>query len=453
MSKDGLEARGTQRLEGRLFGCCLWTELGDVMIGECELLGTGMIKDTTMDNVRLCVRLAWRLRERTENIAMLATMDDETMTRVGMMSIAAGRHQQHYTELGIVLAKRTLVWMEPEAVTRLLLVLQTNAMRVPDGANGSPLAVALYAYGSAANHSCAPSAIAAFSKSALELIVCRRLGANEPVTVGYVDVGIPKPVRRFLLYDSWNFRCACERCREESGGDVVCADCGQGITCDSDTMWRLFESLGDSEWYCGQDARKRYGAFCAEEPQLPAHGCARAAVGAQEAISLASKASQLAGISHKPKLRFAELVWQLVFGADKRLLVVRGYFWRCAALRYALHCVNVANEMKAEEDMLPLFSSAARVNEMIWQAYEDSWLDGPLALGCAISQIRCDAWLASLKMERSLHVGMESHEHTAKVRVAIERAKVLAARVYSQCRASHAICEDLIRTIFEITGE
>jgi hypothetical protein len=66
---------------------------------------------------------------------------------------------------------------------------------------------------------------------------------------------------------------------------------------------------------------------------------------AEWTVSLCSlQASELAAVAPKPKLRFAECVWQLAFG-DKKLFNRTGYFWRCAALRYALHAVNVANEV------------------------------------------------------------------------------------------------------------
>lgn len=422
--------------------------------GECDFLASAAKERAVVDNVRLCLRMAWRMRER-EGDDVLCVLDRETLRRMEELATQC-RDSQHYVELGTVLAARSLVWMEPAAVTKLLIVLQTNAMRIPDGNTGAPLAVGLYAFGSAANHACAPSAIALFSKCALELVVCRQLAAGEPITVGYIDVRIPRPIRRFLLYDSWNFDCACQTCSAGEVGELICADCGKLLTCDNELLWTLFECLGDSEWYCGEEPKKRFFRYCGGgvEDSGGHHVCPRASASAKEAISLASKASQLAAISHKPKHRFAELVWTLIFVGEKKLLVPHGYFWRCAALRYALHCVNVANEVGVEEDMVPLFDSAARVNEFLWRAFEESWDDGPLALGCLISQIRCDAWLASYKMEKDLRgsQGMQSAEHTNKVRIALDKAQKLAVKIYSNCKCKHTICEDLLQTIGEITG-
>jgi hypothetical protein len=231
---------------------------------------------------------------------------------------------------------------------------------------------------------------------------------------------------------------------------VLCSTCGAAVDCaDAATEWRLYESIGDSEWEGGEAVKARFLEYAERLAPTALHSCINALDNAAAAISVAQKASELAAVAPKPKLRFAELVWRLGF-ADKRLLKSGGYFWRCAALRYALHAVNVANEVATEEEMLPLFESAAELNCSLWRALECSWLDRPLVLGCLISQIRCDAWLASFKMENA-RVGSETHR--AKVEDAMRRAQTICSSLFGECRAPHAMAQDLVRTIKDVTGQ
>lgn len=379
----------------------------------------------------------------------------------------------HYQGMAELLSARWLVWLDSAAIATMLMQLHTNAMRVPDGANGSPLAVALYPMASAANHACDATTVACFAKHALELIVVApALASGQPITVGYVDVRIPRAIRQWLLYDTWAFVCQCALCTGSDAleREITCSSCKvptslvepavslshslqEPIACpDEELTWKLFESLGDSEWHCANDARDRFTAFCARVRPLAscsAHPCADALQGARTAVQAAVNASELAAVSPTPKLRFAELVWMLVI--RKGLVAPGGYYWRCAAMRYALHSVNVASsDGRPEAEQVPLFQTAARVNEELWRQLRHSWPDRPLVLGCMLSQVRCDAFVSSYLSEQARGPSPDALRAWNAAEAGLAEASTVARELFACSKLPHRLLTDLRQTRIEL---
>jgi hypothetical protein len=70
--------------------------------------------------------MAFRMRDR-EECPLLCPISPETMLRMEALAAVFANNPTHYAELGAVLARRLLTWLEPLMVTKYLLNLQTNA--------------------------------------------------------------------------------------------------------------------------------------------------------------------------------------------------------------------------------------------------------------------------------------------------------------------------------------
>ena len=85
-------------------------------------------------------------------------------------------------------------------------------------ASGMGAGTALYGAPSLLNHSCDPNVEVSWARDATATFrASRRVEANEPLTVAYVDVSRDVAARRERLAFAYGFECQCERCVEEAG--------------------------------------------------------------------------------------------------------------------------------------------------------------------------------------------------------------------------------------------
>ena len=85
-------------------------------------------------------------------------------------------------------------------------------------ASGMGAGTALYGAPSLLNHSCDPNFEVSWARDATATLrASRRVEANEPLTVAYVDVSRDVAARRERLAFAYGFECQCERCVEEAG--------------------------------------------------------------------------------------------------------------------------------------------------------------------------------------------------------------------------------------------
>ena len=85
-------------------------------------------------------------------------------------------------------------------------------------ASGMGAGTALYGAPSLLNHSCDPNVEVSWARDATATFrASRRVEANEPLTVAYVDVSRDVAARRERLAFAYGFECGCERCVEEAG--------------------------------------------------------------------------------------------------------------------------------------------------------------------------------------------------------------------------------------------
>ena len=273
----------------------------------------------------------------------------------------------------------------PEEVRRALLRLHCCAMRVPDPADGGPLAVGLYATASAANHSCAPSAAAIFdARGLLSLLALRPLAAGQELLLCYVDSALPRLLRRFQLHDTWRIaRCDCTRCTTEP-------DAFRGRLA-PELLFDAYAAFGNSSRDGGPAVRARFLAYAAAQPDEPAQGTEDADWRA--AIDFARKAAELAGAAHHPALRFAELVHGYL---DKRPLLfpVGSYFWAAATQRLALQLVKTASSLP-EAEMVVMLQRAREVNASLADSLTGNMEQLPTLLGIHIINARALLWEAS----------------------------------------------------------
>ena len=84
--------------------------------------------------------------------------------------------------------------------------------------SGMGAGTALYGAPSLLNHSCDPNVEVSWARDATATFrASRRVEANEPLTVAYVDVSRDVAARRERLAFAYGFECGCERCVEEAG--------------------------------------------------------------------------------------------------------------------------------------------------------------------------------------------------------------------------------------------
>ena len=100
-----------------------------------------------------------------------------------------------------------------------------------------PLGLALFGVGGAANHSCAPTALAHFDASAggglqQRLRVTSALASGAELTIAYCEVGAPTHARRAELQRGYFFQCGCARCAAAAAveAQLLLAPAGSGLT-------------------------------------------------------------------------------------------------------------------------------------------------------------------------------------------------------------------------------
>jgi hypothetical protein len=169
--------------------------------GECTVAA-----DRVEDSVRLCLRFLFR-GEPSRPLGDVA-------------ALLSPAERQHFSDLARVLAARLVARghgsFDEEKVERALLQLHCCGMRVPDPADGSPMACALYATASAAMHSCRPSCFALFdAQGVLSLVTTGPVEKGQELSLSYIDERAPRLLRQFQLYDTWRInRCRCAECEE-----------------------------------------------------------------------------------------------------------------------------------------------------------------------------------------------------------------------------------------------
>ena len=108
------------------------------------------------------------------------------------------------------------------------LVYNVHGIKVPehDGARSADVTIGLgvYALGSLANHSCAPSAVTAFSGHTMSLVALTPLAAGQEVTISYgPDASVEPSVdrRREQLQRKYAFICGCAACSAQLANELL----------------------------------------------------------------------------------------------------------------------------------------------------------------------------------------------------------------------------------------
>lgn len=115
----------------------------------------------------------------------------------------------------VPVALSVLTVLGASAVMRLIGLVRCNGFTAYDSSL-EPCVLALYPRAARVNHSCDPTAVAAFKPSAdgpvLSLRACTLLTAGSTVTISYDDPATPRARRRSRLSRAYYFHCGCARC-------------------------------------------------------------------------------------------------------------------------------------------------------------------------------------------------------------------------------------------------
>jgi hypothetical protein len=100
--------------------------------------------------------------------------------------------------------------------------VRCNVFTICD-AEFKPRGIGLFPLGALFNHSCAPNCVALYDShgggtTVTQLVrTIAPVRAGEQLTIAYVDVGMPTPLRQHDLQDSYFFVCRCARCERFAG--------------------------------------------------------------------------------------------------------------------------------------------------------------------------------------------------------------------------------------------
>jgi hypothetical protein len=175
--------------------------------GECMVAG----KYTEDPFVRLAIRFL--IARRTLNDRASAALHE--LIRVRLPEDSRLRDVEVSQALEARFAARLpALGVSAQDILEALEMLQGNATTVDDDRTMTTIGNALFVTLSATNHSCCPNAIALFDNAGgLTLLSVRPLQAGEEITVSYVQVVLPRLLRRFQLSEGWAIDfCQCNAC-------------------------------------------------------------------------------------------------------------------------------------------------------------------------------------------------------------------------------------------------
>ena len=381
--------------------------------GECKAVG-----DRKEDLVRLAARFLFRLNQ-DKNVPARA---HELCADSG----GAEEEQQHYTELSFLLSGRLtaqgcrVTAMECRKTFARLLC---NVMRVLDGADGAPLASALYLTGSAANHSATPNASPLFAGPRLLMVAKRPIEADGIVTLSYIDDQLPRGLQRHLLR-KWNIIIPDD---DENDACWFCSVCQKSVSLPSDVLWSLYESVGDSGTTGGPKERElflKHASKC--DTAAPCHS--EAIQDAHSLATFAAQATEAASVAHFPGHRAAELIW----GRVQKCARPGSYFWITALRRFALHSVKISKMIAGEAELHTLLLKAVDLNQMLTKHLTDS----VSLLGCFLTMTKSLMWIIAYEPSPDIH---------KQLRECMGRTRELERRIFRplEGEVKHALQTDM----------
>ena len=350
---------------------------------ECNVMSRMSENKEPTDMLRLCLRLVSRMNHQKEcDKDKQSAFDNERFDSFALDSSCDSI--EYYQQLSFLISKHlkdvypTLKVSENE-VMKVLLVLRTNVMRIPKGEDGSELGVGLFNVSSLTNNHCEPNCVIMFAGNALEMVTVKPIKKGEQLFISYVDNRIPRSLRRFMLFDHWNFVCGCSKCSEEKNyGDFG-------------TLFDLYKSIGDSESFCTDEKKEKYLSFCQSHEEQHEKDQRFDAKGV---IEHASKCAQLSATSNYPAFRFSELMYSFI--KDK---ITSGYFFECVLHRFALNCVAINPSIKNEAELRSNLKLCFDLNESFVEQVKETNERLPFFLGKYLAMAKCLLWELSYQME------------------------------------------------------
>lgn len=111
----------------------------------------------------------------------------------------------------------------------LLRAVRCNAFTTHDS-ELRPTGIGLFPLAATLNHSCAPNAVVLFdgARGGARVRAVAAVPAGDEVTIAYVDVAAPTPLRRAELLAGYDFACACRRCARYAAAEEDAPAPGEG---------------------------------------------------------------------------------------------------------------------------------------------------------------------------------------------------------------------------------
>lgn len=385
--------------------------------GECSVLSRMATNRDDNDTLRVCLRFLFRKQYKDFDATKQSQFDIE---RLKDLAYEPSQDDQYYKELAVVVLNHLkncfpTFKLEVNDVVKTMLMMKTNCMRIPKGEDGSELGVGLYNIASFANHSCSPNMIVMFCGNSLEYVATKEIKEGEQLFISYIDNRIPKCLRRFMLFENWNFVCSCFCCENEEPSNV-------------ETIWELYKTVGESATYCTDKKKEKYLEYCEkyEKNDVVAND------DDLKVIEFAKKCSESSVSSNFPGLRFSELVYN--FSKDK---LRKGYFSECLLHRYALQCVSINPMIKEEKELRSNLKRCYELNESFVKEVEMTNEKVPMFLGKHLAMTKCLLWEVSYQLEYE-----RDKVEFSKLQTVFERTKQLIEKLFNQTRLCYSMQED-----------
>ncbi|KAM3931204.1 histone-lysine N-methyltransferase SMYD3 [Leptodactylus fuscus] len=100
--------------------------------------------------------------------------------------------------------------------------LTCNSFTISDG-EMQDVGVGLYPSMSLLNHSCDPNCVIVFEGTRLHLRTIKEIPKDEELTISYIDVKMPSPMRQMQCQHQYCFTCDCHRCRSKDKDEEMLA--------------------------------------------------------------------------------------------------------------------------------------------------------------------------------------------------------------------------------------
>eukprot|EP00668_Euglena_longa_P000247 GGOE01000333.1.p1 GENE.GGOE01000333.1~~GGOE01000333.1.p1 ORF type:complete len:325 (+),score=75.25 GGOE01000333.1:447-1421(+) len=118
-------------------------------------------------------------------------------------------------QLAAILHPHVRTPMSLEAVAELLCQMDCNNFAIWDDLLFT-YAMGVYPTGALVNHSCAPTCVVMYDPAThVQTFRCLRdVAVGEEITHAYLDIALPRPLRRSKLHQQYQFQCVCPSCGE-----------------------------------------------------------------------------------------------------------------------------------------------------------------------------------------------------------------------------------------------